>query len=299
MRNWFYKQSKIGAQESKAHRSLMLALDGAHNRRTITVSDRQLLQGASGRYLYAPNKRGRLVWAKAVCSEFSDFFGLSPTYPYPDEQMFFVTLADKGCATAHDEKVTGIPIFIRKLRQGLNGLSYIGVIEPAYYVNIGVGAFFTQKRAVFWHLHAVCWGESAKEIYARIDRLNRIRGNYRPIAQGIPAAHVKQIPKKSIAMYHLADKFRYMLKSPKDSYRLYKRGAPMSNRAAIISSRQFIQRKGSLRPGERITLFQLMKDLYLDGLALAGGQGTNILRRAKRRALRTAPVKKMWNRRAG
>jgi hypothetical protein len=42
-------------------------------------------------------------------------------------------------------------------------------------------------------------------------------------------------------------------------------------------------------PGERLTLFRLMADMYLDNLALAGGQAADIPRRAKRRALRESP----------
>jgi hypothetical protein len=38
-----------------------------------------------------------------------------------------------------------------------------------------------------------------------------------------------------------------------------------------------------LRPGERLTLFRLMKDMNLDQLAVAGGEGAVILRRVKRR----------------
>jgi len=281
--NWFYKQTNIGAQESKAQRELKRALDGAHNRRIIRVADRQLLQGTYGRFLYAINKQGRLIWARAVCSEFSDFFDLGPGHPYPDQQLFFITLADKGCITAHNATVIDIPGFIRKLRQGLRGFSYIAIMEPAYYVNIVTGPYSYWNRAMFWHLHAICWGASKDEIRSRIDRLNRKYGNYRPLAPGLPAAHAKRIPKTFNPVYHLAIKIRYMLKSPKDSYRLFKRTSTKPKAAA--PGRLYFQKKGRLRPGERVTLFRLMKDLYLDNLAFAGGQGTEILRHAKRRAL--------------
>jgi uncharacterized protein YqfB (UPF0267 family) len=47
----------------------------------------------------------------------------------------------------------------------------------------------------------------------------------------------------------------------------------------------FRQKKADFRPGERLTVFRLMQDMYLDQLAVAGGEGTNMLRRVKRRAL--------------
>jgi hypothetical protein len=48
---------------------------------------------------------------------------------------------------------------------------------------------------------------------------------------------------------------------------------------------ELFRRSGEACPGERLTLFRLMKDLYLDQLAVAGGEGTDILRRVRRQAL--------------
>jgi hypothetical protein len=49
---------------------------------------------------------------------------------------------------------------------------------------------------------------------------------------------------------------------------------------------KFKQLKDDLRPGERLTLLRLMQDMYLDQLAIGGGEGANILRRVKRTAQR-------------
>jgi len=54
------------------------------------------------------------------------------------------------------------------------------------------------------------------------------------------------------------------------------------NRCEIIL--RSAQKKTICALGERLTLFRLMKDLYLDQLALGGGKGAKILRRVKRRA---------------
>ena len=84
--------------------------------------------------------------------------------------------------------------------------------------------------------------------------------------------------------YHLAVKFGYMLKSPRKAYRLYRADRATAADGDVIQA--FTQKKTPLRPGERITLFHQLKDQYLDRLALAGGEGVDILRRAKRQALR-------------
>jgi hypothetical protein len=79
----------------------------------------------------------------------------------------------------------------------------------------------------------------------------------------------------------LADKVCYILKAPKKAYRLYKYEQITPDGEIIL---RFKQKKDDLRPGERLTLFRLMQDLYLDQLAVAGGKGAGILRRVKRRA---------------
>jgi hypothetical protein len=81
----------------------------------------------------------------------------------------------------------------------------------------------------------------------------------------------------------LADKLRYLLKSPRKAYRVY-RTERVTSDGEIVPC--FRQRKSELRKGDRITLFHLMKGLYLDELAAAGGDGTDMMRRIKRAAVR-------------
>jgi hypothetical protein len=100
-----------------------------------------------------------------------------------------------------------------------------------------------------------------------------------PIADGLAAAHQKRISKGK-----LASKIAYVLKAPKKAYRLYRWDS--WNGETRSKSKQW---KDDLRPGERITVFRLMQDLYLDQLAVAGGEGTGMLRRIKRRVLRNVP----------
>jgi hypothetical protein len=106
-------------------------------------------------------------------------------------------------------------------------------------------------------------------------------GVYLPVADGLAAAHQKRIPKGQ-----LADKFRCVLKAPRKAYRLYRVEWITPDREVVA---RFKQKTSDLRPGERLMLFRFMADMYLDNLALAGGQAADILRRAKRRALRESP----------
>jgi hypothetical protein len=148
------------------------------------------------------------------------------------------------------------------------------MLEPAYYVNVCPGTHVHGKRMVSWHLHLIAWGEAHKKLRKRIDRLNNQR-ILLPIADGLLAAHQKRISKGKVA-----DKIAYVPKAPKKAYRLFKRRVITADGEVICT---FRQKKDDFRPGERLTVFRLMQDLSLDQLAVAGGEGTDILRRVKRR----------------
>jgi hypothetical protein len=161
------------------------------------------------------------------------------------------------------------------------------MVEPALYVNVMPGTRLKMKKAVCWHVHAICWGESRREMSERFNRLNS-DGIYRSIMTSQLGAHYTLIPDKYVGDSHrtfLADKLRYILKSPQKAYRIYKTKR-MNGRGKRVAC--FRQKKDDLRKGDRITLFHLMKELYLDKLAVAGGDGADMMRRIKRGVVRAA-----------
>ncbi len=272
---WLFEQSELRKQELGTGSKLRLAIEQARNLRPLVRSDYLQLVDGDSRWLNAVNPKARLRWGKLICEEFSTHFHLGPDQPEPDQRLFLVTLCDRRCCTSHQEKNIDIPGFIRLLRRGLRGLSYLGMVEPAYYVNVCEGARIYGKRMVSWHVHLLAWGESRSAIKTRIETLNR-KGILEPIADGLAAAHQKRISKGK-----LASKVAYILKAPRKAYRLFKWEQMTADGEIIL---RFKQKKDDLRPGERLTLFRLMKGMYLDQLALGGGEGAEVLRRLKRRA---------------
>jgi hypothetical protein len=284
----FFSSSGILSQEQRSDRQLHRAFQESRRRHSIAHQDRQLLNAGSRRDLCSVNRFARIRWGQAVCQEFQDFFGLDDHHPFPKRQLFFVTLTQVSCCTPPDKNFVEIPRFNNLLRKGLVGLSYIGMVEPALYVNVAPGTRLRWKRAVSWHLHAICWGESRKKMQNRFGRLNK-EGVYRSIIDSQLGAHQKEIPSKFLAngkRTFLADKLRYMLKSPRKAYRIYKTNRVTSDGEVVPC---FRQKKSELRKGDRITLFHLMKRLYLDELAVAGADGTAMLRRIKKAAARVGP----------
>jgi hypothetical protein len=277
---WFFRQTRLRQQELGTGSKLRLAIEEA---RSVPLTHRRRnleLVTIDGRWLNAVSPRARIRWGEMVCRELSDHFNLGPDKPEPDQRMFLVTLCDRRCCTSHNAKNIDVRGFTRILRRGLRGLSYFGMVEPAYYVNICEGARVHGKRMVSWHVHLLAWGESKSAIRTRIATLNK-QGILLPIADGLAPAHQKRISRSK-----LASKVAYMLKAPRKAYRLYKYEQVTADGEIIL---RFKQKKDDLRPGERLTLFRLMQDLYLDHLALAGGEGAEMLRRVKRRVLKDIP----------
>jgi hypothetical protein len=271
---WFFRQTGLRQQELKTGSNLRSAIEEARKLRHVQRSSYLQLLNSPCHYLNAVSPKARIRWGEMIREEFSTHFKLGPDKPEPDQRIFLVTLCDRRCCTSHEAKNIPIAQFIRILRRGLRGLSYLGMIEPGYFVNVCEGTHVHGKRMVSWHLHLIAWGESKSAIKTRIEGLNE--GSLLPIADGLPAAHQKRISKGK-----LADKFCYLLKSPKKAYRLYKYEQITTDGEILL---RFKQKKDDLRPGERLTLFRLMLDMYLDQLAVAGGEGADILRRVKRRA---------------
>jgi hypothetical protein len=277
---WFFHQTGLRQQELSTGSKLRSAIEEGRNLSPLQRSHYRQLVNADPRWLNAVSPKARVRWGEMICGELSDHFHLGPGQLAPDQPIFLVTLCDRRCCTSDQEKNIDIPRFIRILRRGLRGLSYLGMVEPAYYVNLAEGARIHGKRMVSWHVHLLAWGETRSAIKTRIASLNN-KGILLPMADGLAAAHQKRISKGQ-----LASKVAYILKAPRKAYRLY-RYEQITTDGEIIF--RFRQKKDDLRPGERLTLFRLMEDMYLDQLALAGGEGAEILRRLKRRVLRDLP----------
>jgi hypothetical protein len=271
------------AQHSK--NELIHALRKSRKKNTISKQDRALLKKAKARDLCSVNHFARIRWGKAFCGELGNFFRFDGENPFPDQPLFFVTLSDISCTTSQDASFVDVCAFKRKLQAGLRGLSYVGMMEPGLFVNISAESRWAGRSAVSWHVHAICWGENRKEMKRRFRRLNE-NGGYLALLPSQLGAHQTEIPNTCLPdnpeRTFLADKLRYLLKSPQKAYRVYKTSRIEKNAELVPCVRQ---RKSELRKGDRITLFHLMKSLRLGELAVAGGEGTNLMRRIKRRAV--------------
>jgi hypothetical protein len=124
-----FQHTGISRQEHRSERALKTAFQESWKRKTITHRDRDLLECGVRHDLCSVNRFARLLWSKAVCGEFQDFFGLDHGNHFPRQQVFFVTLTHDACCTPDDEIFVDIETFKWRLRPGLAGLSYIGMVD--------------------------------------------------------------------------------------------------------------------------------------------------------------------------
>lgn len=283
----FYRNTRIEYWQSRQHSSLRRAFEESRKRYTLSRGDRELPKGRLRHDLLAVNSFSRRIWGQAISTELSRFLCDGEDGTTHNQDVYFVSLMDVACARSPEDRLTEADLeYIKnRLRCGLRDYSYFGMIEPAYYVNLQQGVRYDGKRCLFWHLHALVWGVSHKALKKRLRKLVKV-GRYAAIADGLDATHTRKI-KQGRLPSHVA----YVLKSPSKAYRVSvsdredELGQPITDADGVVL-RRFKQGKLDLRHGDRIVLFHAMKHLYLDKLAVAGGDGAQLLKTAKRVALK-------------
>jgi hypothetical protein len=188
-----FQQSQLQKQELITGLKVKDALDAARNSSHLQRFHALRLLTADPRWLNASNPKARIRWGRLVCEELSQYFHLEGNQLEPGSPIFLVTLCDRRCCASDKFQNLDIPGFIRTLRKGLRGLSYFGMLEPAYYVNVCQGARIHGNRMVSWHVHLLAWGESRKRMKQRIEQLNR--KILLPIADGLAPAHQNGLPR--------------------------------------------------------------------------------------------------------
>jgi hypothetical protein len=242
-------------------------------------SNFEILRSADAYYLPAVNSKARIKWGTTFIQEIFRFFASADAADGPTTPPFLVTIADKSHLTTDQPQQINLSKIKRKLGAGLMGLSYIGMIEPGYY-NVIYDKFGNQrKNVVSWHGHFLVWGITKKQL-AR--HLAKIKPRFTPIMPELCAVH-----KKIISPGQFGYKLWYLLKAPRKEYSIGRRRECNEKTGAA----KFKQNSRKIRPGNRLKLFNLMQEMYLDKMAMAGGEGSELLRRIRYDALREYRIK--------
>jgi hypothetical protein len=235
-------------------------------------------------YLPAVNAEVRIKWGRSLIRELFDFFKIPKSDSDPQIPVFFVTLADSSLITTAEPQDIDIELFKRKLGGRLRGLNYIGMIEPGYYYNAFDDAAQKTSSFVSWHGHFLVWGVSRKRLSRFVKKLNC---KLKAVMPEFAAAHWKQIERGKFG-----HKICYLAKSPCKEYSVGKYQKSKEN-----DEPHYKHNSREIRPGTRVKLFWLMQHLYLDQLAMAGGEGVAILNRVKSAELQNYRNRYGWRER--
>jgi len=203
-----------------------------------------------------------------------NFFGIADDEHGPHDPIFLVTIADKSHVTTEQPQQIQLSLIKRKLGAGLKDLSYIGMIEPGYYNVIYDELGNKHKNVVSWHGHFLVWGITKKQL---AKHFKAIKTDFKPIMPGLCAVHKKRSPPDQLGY-----KLWYILKSPCKEYSIGQRRDRDKKTGAV----RFKQNSRKIRPGTRVKLFHLTREMYLNQSAMAGDEGRELLRQIKYEALR-------------
>jgi len=156
------------------------------------------------------------------------------------------------------------------------------MIEPGYYNVIYDKLGNKRKNVVSWHGHFLVWDATKKQLAKHFEA---IKPNFTPIMPGLCAVHKKIVPPDQFGY-----KLWYILKSPCKEYSIGQRRERDEKTGAV----KFKQNSRKIRLGTRVKLLHLMREMYLDQLATAGGEGRELLRQIKYESLREYRIKNGW-----
>jgi hypothetical protein len=265
-------------EEQSAH-SLEHAISLKRHRQN---SDLELLQGSSAFYLPAVKGKARIKKGCIFVEKIFEFFGIAENEHGPSEPIFLVSIADKSHLTTAQPQSINLSSIKGKLAGGLRRLSHMGMIEPGYYNVIYSNVCEQRKNVVSWHGHFLVWGISQKDLE---NHLAKVKPRFLPIMPGRCAVH-----QKTIEAGQFGYKLWYINKSPCKEYSIGKRSKTDKN-----GQPRYKQNSRPLRPGHRVKLFYSMRNIYLDQLAMAGGEGCNLLQTIKHEAMREYRRKNGWH----
>ena len=232
-------------------------------------SNFQIHRNSDAFSLLAVSSKARITWGTVFVEEMLDFFKMADDENGPADPMFLVTIADKSHLTTTQPQPINLSNIRRKIGAGLMGLSYIGMIEPGYYNLIYDEFGNKRKNVISWHGHFLVWGITEKQL-AR--HLAKTKPRYAPIMPRLCAVHKKRIPPEQFGY-----KLWYILKAPRKEYSIGRRRECDEK----TGEAKFKQNSRKIRPGNRLKLFNLMQEMYLDKMAMAGGEGSELLRQIK------------------
>lgn len=275
----FYSRTGIEKDVHKIYWSLRRAFQESRRRTLITLGDHQRIRPMEWRDLGFWNGHARRCWGRAFSKEIANLAEWDSRNQRHGRSVYWLTVID-NCGAVSVGQQPDLQSIKRKLMTGLRELNLIGMLEPAFYLNLQSGVNVQHPRCIYWHLHALVWDISYKQLKEIVTELNR-SGLYVSIADGLDPVDVARIKQTTLPAV-----VAYLLKPPVNGYRISKCDRTRNDVVVTDSDgvvlEWFRQSKAQLRVGELIQLFHATRDVILDQLLTSGGEGAAIARRIRR-----------------
>lgn len=183
--------------------------------------------------------------------------------------FFFLTLAPKAFAVpladASNFNHSRLQAWAAEL---LTGFDYIGIVEAAFYGNIGVNPEM-RGQTVSWHVHALVWNAEERNVQGLVDAVNR---DNEPL---LPGSHAATVKKRGAT--GAAGRLIYMLKGQRKEYRAYRlKEEKVDHETGEITTPavgRWRQRKRTMRTGDLAKMSKVMAGRTIPILCFSGGAG--------------------------
>lgn len=214
--------------------------------------------------LGAQNPYARDFWMRSLGAGLSRCVGARAPNWAAQAPVYFVTLIDDGQIVYPAGCERGwrpnpqISNIRRRYRRALQGLNYLGMLDPSLYVSAqqvqGV------PRFLLWHAHALVWNISKDALDTWAEGVRPTMSAYLPYASAVDCRPVKPRDLRQLIWY--------TAKTPYKQYQVWRR-----------DSGSLAQQKRNINGVNSVRLYAEMRDLTLPELTLAGGAGRPILRK--------------------
>jgi hypothetical protein len=262
----------------------------------------QELQRANSVYLYANNPEARAGFSRVFLSTLTDHLKSPVNEDRLRTPVYLVTFAlRRFCCPIQEAAGFDLKPLQAWVRQAMEGMSYLGFVEAAFYSNLTLGPEAkkarvkpkietkhrnkptTKKRhgTISWHVHLIVWGTSRATLKATVDDIS---AKHPSLITGLPAADYRRIRPE-----HFAGKVLYILKVPRE-YRVWPKKQevidPETGEITTHATGRFTQKSRIMRSGDQVRMFEVMRDRYLDLMMLGGGAGKDLLLAIREEALK-------------
>lgn len=221
----------------------------------------QELKQGSAKSLFATNKEARfafLRWARRAFRK---------AKLHPPAGFFMLTLSPRDFALPLSQAIQFDHEELKKwARSVLVGIDYFGMVDVALYTNLAE-SIQSLEPTVSWHIHVIAWGRSKAVFQQIVDDINE---HYDALVAGRTAAHLRVVK-------DMLGRLCYVLKAPLSDYRVYPRKKDVMDPETGELTRDPIQRKRPLRPGDALKVCSVLAGRKLPSLAFAGGRGIRLL----------------------